>query len=204
MNIENLCINCMREKINLEEKCPFCGYDRSRDKEPVYALLPFTILNEKYLVGKVANEQTDTISYTGLDMNFKTKILIKEYYPREFVRRDSGINSQMRISSADSEGIVENGKKKFLSDARAFELQNNSVQGKRVKDYFEENNTAYMVLESVKENFAQRDYSDKKMPSSASGVPSFNGESSHRTASSSRPYSYQASAAKEKNPLKCL
>lgn len=79
MKIENLCINCMKEKASPEGKCEHCGYDPAEDTIPSHHLSPFVILEGKYLVGKSIGEGGFGITYIGMDLNLEMRVAIKEY-----------------------------------------------------------------------------------------------------------------------------
>lgn len=53
MNIENLCMGCMEEK-DRGRKCPNCGWPEGTPQNYSSRYLPLvTVLNGKYLIGKV-------------------------------------------------------------------------------------------------------------------------------------------------------
>ena len=53
MDFSRLCINCMKEKEPEQNICPHCHFDQSTYVMPPYVLTPYTVLNGRYLVGKV-------------------------------------------------------------------------------------------------------------------------------------------------------
>ena len=79
-----------------------------------------------------------------------TQMVIKEYLPRGYARRDHNTKSVLPIStSGDEKEAFDWGLEMFLKEAkvlRKFEHKNIV----RMDDYFEENNTAYMRLEYIK------------------------------------------------------
>ena len=106
----HLCPGCMREikekntrssvkdERNVEKsagrgqadfRCPYCGFSESGYKQNPRCLPLNTILAGKYLVGKVLGEGGFGITYMGYDLNMKTRIAIKEYFPVELVSRDT-------------------------------------------------------------------------------------------------------------------
>ena len=69
--------------------CPHCGFDENK-YEPAPHHLPLrTILNGKYLAGKVLGEGGFGITYLGWDLKLEVKLAIKEYYPNGFVVRNA-------------------------------------------------------------------------------------------------------------------
>ena len=79
-----------------------------------------------------------------------TQMVIKEYLPKGYARREHHTKSVLPIStSGDEKEVFTVGLKMFLKEAkilRKFDHKNIV----RMDDYFEENNTAYMRLEYIK------------------------------------------------------
>lgn len=66
---ELLCMGCMCERENLQGPCPSCGFDEDALSGPSYHLPCRSILNGKYLVGRVLGEGGFGITYLGWDLN---------------------------------------------------------------------------------------------------------------------------------------
>ncbi len=120
--MENYCYYCMDE---LSGNGP-CGCDRSRKGEPPIpgATPPGTILNGRYLIGYPLGAGGFGMTYIGRDLNLDMKVAVKEY----------------------TEGAA-GGKERFLREARAmarFAGQSGIVN---VRDFFEANGTAFIVME---------------------------------------------------------
>ena len=75
----NRCYGCMAEVT--QYPCAKCGYDPRKNQMPDYALKPETILNGKFLVGRVLGQGGFGITYVGWDLALERKIAIKEYFP---------------------------------------------------------------------------------------------------------------------------
>ena len=88
MKIENLCINCMREKQYPGGVCEFCGFDERTFQLPRHHIPPFSILEGKYLIGNAIGEGGFGITYIGLNLNLESRVAIKEYYPQGFAVRE--------------------------------------------------------------------------------------------------------------------
>ncbi|MCD2493025.1 DUF5050 domain-containing protein [Lacrimispora sp. NSJ-141] len=107
--------------------------------------LPFrTILNGKYMVQRVLGEGGFGITYEGWDLNLELKVAIKEYYPSGFVTRG---NTEVIAYTGGGEEYYEKGKQKFLSEAKTLARFYFLPGIVGVKDFFLENNTAYIVME---------------------------------------------------------
>lgn len=148
MNYNNLCPNCMREiQPDRGESCPYCGYIRINAPELTHQLRPFTILNGKYLVGNILGEGGFGITYIGCDLNLELRIAIKEFYPNGFCRRESSVTNMISAYGGSQTETYGKWKEKFVKEAKSLAKCSNLQGIVGVKDFFEENNTAYIVME---------------------------------------------------------
>ncbi|MGN0159434.1 MAG: serine/threonine protein kinase [Brotaphodocola sp.] len=142
-----LCPNCFR-KIENHQVCPDCGFKIYKYQKASHHLSPNTILNGKYLLGRVIGEGGFGITYVGLDLNLRLKVAIKEYFPRSISLRNEAEQTIMPFTNNECEDY-QKGFHKFLDEARRlaqfFDLPNVA----RVKDFFQEKNTAYIVMEYI-------------------------------------------------------
>lgn len=137
---------CM-EQMGQEEICSACQKAKSDDVPP-HHLKPGTILNKKFLVGHALGEGGFGITYIGYDLNLKMKVAIKEYYPNGHVNRNNASSGAVfcRATEADRE-FFDKGRNKFLDEARILARFSGELGIVDVRDYFEENETAYIVME---------------------------------------------------------
>lgn len=149
MKIENLCINCMKEKPSQEGKCPYCGFDASAASIPPHHLAPFVILAGKYLVGTAIGEGGFGITYIGMDLNLEMRVAIKEYYPNGCAVRDMSGSSTVQSYSGEQRTYFEAGREKFINEARVMAKFVDLPNIVTVKEFFKENHTAYIVMEYV-------------------------------------------------------
>lgn len=87
MNPERVCYGCFAEK-EPGIPCPHCGFYEG-DEQPYLALPLGTILNGRYLVGKVLGIGGFGITYLGYDLTLEIKVAIKEYMPSALATRHS-------------------------------------------------------------------------------------------------------------------
>ncbi|MEA2019927.1 MAG: serine/threonine-protein kinase [Campylobacterota bacterium] len=100
--------------------------------------------NDKYEVCGVLGQGGFGITYLCVN-DIGKKFAIKEYYPSQIVNRDTN-NSSIYLNSSSYANDYDYGKEKFLQEAKTlskFDHQNII----NVIDYFEENDTIYMVME---------------------------------------------------------
>ena len=61
----NLCMGCMQEKGD-DPVCPHCGYEEGTPHFASY-LPPHTMIDDRYLVGKVLSYNGESVVYIGYD-----------------------------------------------------------------------------------------------------------------------------------------
>ncbi len=128
------------------DMCPYCGYyDGVAPKEP-YHLAPGTSLNDRYTVGNVLGFGGFGITYKAWDKKLDSVVAIKEYYPSGIVNRPPGTNKLLLFSGRKKQEF-EYGLVRFIDEARNMTKFNTHKNIVNVYEYFEENNTAYIVME---------------------------------------------------------
>ena len=141
-----LCMGCMGNN-TVNGVCTDCGYSDKTPFLPSY-LAPRTVLNERYIVGKLLSYNGEGALYIAYDTVTSKKITIKEYMPDTLCSRTKGdpeikvnTNNLAQYKTYLSEFVELN---KTLSRMRTLNHIN------AVHDIFAENNTAYAVLEMIK------------------------------------------------------
>lgn len=142
------CPNCMAKISAGDAKCPVCG-GNVNVQNAAHQLPVNTILNGRYIIGKVLGEGGFGITYLGYDLQTDTKAAIKEYFPSGVSYRFSGQSRTVSIQDKGSSEQFAKGKERFLGEARTvyrFRDEENIVN---VLDFFSENNTVYIVMEYI-------------------------------------------------------
>lgn len=138
-------MGCMNDK-TYDGACKLCGYSDLDPCIPTY-LVPKTLLNERYIVGRLLSYNGEGATYIGYDTAAGTKVTIKEFMPDTLCGRQKG---ETVISvNANNSALY----KTYLSE---FEDLNRSLMKLRgmahiqaVLDVFPENNTCYAILEFI-------------------------------------------------------
>ena len=138
------CPNCMAEVEDGASRCPSCGGDTSVQNKP-HQLPTDTILNGRYIVGKSIGEGGFGITYVGYDLKLRAKVAIKEYFPAGSVTRTAETTVYAMDTSPESAFAL--GKAKFVAESQVLAQFLDEPNIVSVRDYFEENNTAYIVME---------------------------------------------------------
>jgi len=147
MDYNNLCPGCFNDNSG-QNPCPYCGYAPDNSPGAGLYLIPGTLLSGKYLVGRVLGQGGFGITYLGWDTNLDIRIAIKEFFPQGLVSRVPGENSVISYTGEVREQFTF-GVESFLREAKTlarFEHHPNIVT---VRDFFKENNTAYMVMSFI-------------------------------------------------------
>ena len=141
------CSKCMNPIEETDVECPFCGASRNAEI-PSHHLAPGTILNNKFMVGAALGEGGFGITYIGRDTKLDMKVAIKEYYPNGYVNRSNTISPVVNSStSGERKDFFDAGRDRFLREAQILAKFSGSTGIVDVRDFFEENNTAYIVME---------------------------------------------------------
>ena len=140
------CYGCMKEYGKEYDVCPYCGYIVGTKPESKSHLQFGTKLADRYTVGKALGWGGFGITYIAWDDKLQKAVAVKEYFPNAFSTRSEG-DTQLSCLNADAERFFTAGVKKMLDEARrlsSFSKNENIVD---IYNFFEENNTAYIVME---------------------------------------------------------
>ncbi len=142
------CPNCMQAIQENEDTCSYCGFDIIGYEERTNCLKPFTVLENKYMLGRVIGVGGFGITYIGWDLNLQTYIAIKEYFPDSIASRDAARSEEV-IPNEGSREIYDKGLKRYVEEAQNIS-KFYQLQGiVSVKDFFYANGTAYIVMEYI-------------------------------------------------------
>jgi len=128
------------------EICPYCGQVENADAEEAIHMQPGTLLHNRYIVGMAIGYGGFGVTYIGWDGKLEQKVAIKEYLPGEFSTRMPG-QSQITVFNGDKKEQFTDGMSKFVEEARRLAKFQNEPGIVKVFDSFEENDTAYIVME---------------------------------------------------------
>ena len=150
------CMGCMEIYDDEYGMCPYCGFEESTIEQSPLHMRPGTYLADRYIVGKVAGHGGFGVTYLGWDAKLEQRVAIKEYLPSEFSTRAPG-ESKLTVYGGDKKEQFTKGMSQFVEEAKRLAKFQNTVGIVKVFDSFEENQTAYIVMEYLEgENLAQR------------------------------------------------
>ena len=112
-----------------------------------YSLQRNTGLIERYVIQEVLGQGGFGITYLGIDKLYGNKVAIKEYYPQEIAMRKAQYEDVVTVTSIEEKNNYDKGKKRFLDEAQVMARFNKNEGIVKILDFFEANNTAYIVME---------------------------------------------------------
>lgn len=132
-----------------DQPCPNCGLTEGAYTPSPHHLPPGTVLSNRYMVGRVLGEGGFGITYIGCDLRLELRVAIKEYFPTDKVIRHAMASLDVTSYIGSAATGFEEGKSRFLNEARTMARMDKQPQIVAVRDFFEEHNTAYIVMEYV-------------------------------------------------------
>ena len=147
MQNEQICYNCFQERDSLSGPCPYCGFDLAENekKYPV-ALRAGTVLNDRYIVGRVLGQGGFGITYLAWDTQLEAKVAIKEFMPNEIATR-IGTTVSVAVESRSEDFTY--GSERFQEEARTLAKFIGNPNIAAVTSYFDENDTSYFVMDYI-------------------------------------------------------
>lgn len=113
----------------------------------LHYLKPNMELNGKYVIQSVLGEGGFGIAYLGWDKLWEKKVAIKEFFPSGIAARIIDYGTEVTVTSRERFDIFEGGKQRFLKEAKLMAKCNDIPGVVNVRDYFEANGTAYIVMD---------------------------------------------------------
>lgn len=146
--VRQYCLYCM-SPLREDRTCPSCGQAGNAYSPAAHHLPPGSVLAGRYLVGRVLGEGGFGITYLGCDLRLELRVAIKEYYPVDRVSRSSARSFWVEQHSGSLGESFEADRERFVQEARVMARMDKMPQIVSVRDFFQENNTAYIVMEYV-------------------------------------------------------
>ena len=136
----HLCYNCFQERETPEGPCPYCGFDLEDNARKFPTALPAgTVLNNRYIVGRVLGQGGFGITYLALDTQLNARVAIKEFMPSELATR---MGTTVSVVADTKSQEFAYGAERFQEEARTLAkfIGHPNIAG--VSGYFNENDTS--------------------------------------------------------------
>ncbi len=143
ISTDRLCMGCMNDNGG-EEVCPICGFD-SKAQNPKNAVSIKTVINDRFMIGKVLSVNGEGITYIGWDTLKDSIVRICEYFPAGVAKRnaDKTVSILKGKEYTFNEGLLE-----FLEINKA--IKSSELPSLiPVIEVFEENGTAFAIKQNI-------------------------------------------------------
>jgi serine/threonine protein kinase len=149
-DFSRICPNCCTESGDGGGYCHVCNTDAASIKNEEFCIPAGSVLLDRYYIGKVIGQGGFGITYLGYDAKLETKIALKEYFLHGYAFREIHKEKHTIYSlSGEKTEFYNRGIEKFIAEARRLAQFSGAPGIVNVRDYFNENNTAYIVMEFV-------------------------------------------------------
>ena len=149
------CFSCFKEYEERFSVCPFCGQvEIKKPNEPIH-LTPGTLLANRFIIGTAVGAGGFGIVYKAWDSKLESIVAVKEFYVSRLMTRAEGLKNA--IVNRKSRTEYEYRKERFLAEARNMAKFGAHRNIPNIFEFFEENNTAYIVMEFL-QGVALNDY----------------------------------------------
>lgn len=126
--------------------CPYCG-KKPNNENPAHHLPVNSELHNKYIVGNSIGEGGFGITYVGYDKTLDIRIAVKEFFPSGYANRNNTVSKAVTLNKSSLSDYFRHGKEGFMREAKSIAKFSSEDGIVDVRDYFTENETAYIVME---------------------------------------------------------
>ena len=116
-------------------------------EENLHCLRKGTRLIGHYTIEGVLGQGGFGITYLGIDELHEKKVAIKEFFPQGIVTRNIEYQDTVTVTFVGEKDNYEKGKERFFKEARTMAKFSKDEGIVKALDFFEINNTAYIVME---------------------------------------------------------
>ena len=110
------------------------------------ALRAGTVLNDRYIIGRVLGQGGFGITYLALDTQLNAKVAIKEFMPNDIATR---IGTTVSVAMDTKSEEFAYGAERFQEEARTLAKFIGNPNIAAVTSYFDENDTSYFVMDYI-------------------------------------------------------
>ncbi len=142
----NRCMGCMQPLADMQAACPHCGYLADTPVKEAYHLPPGTILQGRYILGRVLGYGGFGVTYIGFDAQLERKVAIKEFLPATFATRLPG-ETALSVYQGPASEQFSLGLKRFIDEAQVLAQFNGVVGIVDIYDTIPGNNTGYIIMQ---------------------------------------------------------
>ena len=147
MHNVQFCPGCLRDAEFENGVCAKCGFDMNGYTVMPHHLVPGTLVKQRYKIGRVLGEGGFGITYIGINTVLNLKVAIKEFYMSGYVNRNHDASPNVFATLGTHRDTFEKNREKFLNEARVLAQFYGEAGIVGVRDFCEENGTAYIIMD---------------------------------------------------------
>ena len=147
MHNVQFCPGCLRDAEFENGVCAKCGFDMNGYTVMPHHLVPGTLVKQRYKIGRGLGEGGFGITYIGIDTVLNLKVAIKEFYMSGYVNRNHDASPNVFATLGTHRDTFEKNREKFLNEARVLAQFYGEAGIVGVRDFCEENGTAYIIMD---------------------------------------------------------
>lgn len=147
MHNVQFCPGCLWDTEFENGVCAKCGFDINGYTVMPHHLVPGTLVKQRYKIGRVLGEGGFGITYIGIDTVLNLKVAIKEFYMSGYVNRNHDASPNVFATLGTHRDTFEKNREKFLNEARVLAQFYGEAGIVGVRDFCEENGTAYIIMD---------------------------------------------------------
>ena len=129
--------------------CEKCGWPLGKNNE-AHQLPVGTRLRGQYIIGRALGQGGFGITYLGWDDYLDMPVAIKEFYPNAMVTRECTVSTTVHCTTEQVLPNYNASMERFLREAKALAKLRDVPEVVGVHGFFQENGTAYIIMEYVK------------------------------------------------------
>ncbi len=145
MEVPDICYNCFSQRGSYDV-CPWCGFVAGTPNKPDYLLQPGIRLWGRYIIGTVLGIGGFGVTYKAWDTRLAAPVAIKEFFPQNLASRMPG-ETRLRAFSGSNTEAYHLHLARFMDEAKNLARFAGDAHIVSVLDYFEDNGTAYIIME---------------------------------------------------------
>jgi serine/threonine protein kinase len=126
-------------------RCSQCGYRATEQGERSVVLSAGTVLERRFLLGRLLGVGGFGVTYLAMDIETQTKLAIKEYFPSSLTVRKA--DGRIAYNGTGDRRIFEHGLHSFNREAESLKTFVGDPNIVQVAYSFNENDTSYFVME---------------------------------------------------------
>lgn len=117
------------------------------EEKNLHQLQAGMLLHQRYRIECLLGAGGFGITYRAMDETLKIPVAVKEYFPSQWVTRNSLVTQDVILTAESRRAQYDSLKEKFLDEARVLAMFDNLRSVVRVRDFFYDNQTAYIVMD---------------------------------------------------------